>query len=977
MWRIRDRVAWWNGRDQRDTCRRAPRLEPLEERRLLAAQPIISEFLASNRDTLTDGFGETPDWVELYNAGDARADLTGWHLTDNPDRLAKWTFPATSLDPGAFLVVFASGRGTTDPAGNLHTNFRIDADGEYLGLVRPGGQVVVSEFGSSGTPFPKQEPDISYGVVQGTELNVPRFFDPPSPGSPNAVGVAGLVGDTRFSVDRGFYASPFQVEITTATPEASIYFTVDGSEPVAENAAATLYTTPVRIATTTTLRAAAYRDNYVPSNVDTQTYVFLEDVLRQDPQAVSSSVVYPSTWQAGARADYAMDPEVVARWDDQSPANTDFGIREALQSLPTMSLVLDHNDLWGRSSGIYTNSTSRGDAWRKPGSVEYFDPLTGDEFQYDVGIQIHGGASRDNVRLKKHSFRLIFSDEFGGPTRLTFPLFDGSAFDDINTVVMRASFTDSFATRTITGRYSPLDSQYLRDVWMRDTQLAMGHLSADSTYVHLYINGLYWGLYSPAERPDDAFLALHLGGEPEDWDVVKDFNELFKGDKAAWNQMFALADQLPSAAHPDDIYFRLQGLNSDGTPDPRLPAYLDMENFIDYMILHLYAGAEDWPHHNWYAGRNRENPGDGFKFFVWDQEIVLDGRFRDRTNVGRAGNHQFTPAELYDKLRHSDEFLLKFADRAALHLLHDGALTTAANQARWTERANQIEAAIIAESARWGDAREGEQVVVDQGLPLQTIPTMTVDHWRHARGLVMDRYFPISLTRTLERFRARGLLPAVDPPEFQVEGVAQHGGEVPLGAAIELAAPGGLIYYTTGGRDPRVAGGAVSPVATPYTGQSLLLPLGETTVQTRVLKDGVWSALAAATFQVVAPDDTNLRADFDQDGTVDGNDFLAWQLGFGIGSGAAPADGDADRDGDVDGDDFLSWQVEFGSQAGGGGGHARASSHQIAPRRDETVRHKLRSSWMHSEEDAKRNAFARDLLFAALREGAFAKRLWL
>ena len=143
---------------------------------------------------------------------------------------------------------------------------------------------------------------------------------------------------------------------------------------------------------------------------------------------------------------------------------------------------------------------------------------------------MHGEASRDNVRLKKHSFRLLFNPRFDGPGRLNFPLFDNSDFADINTVVMRASFTDSFATRTQTGRYSPLDSTYTRDVWMRDMQRAMGSLSADSTYVHLYINGLYWGLYSPAERPDDAFLAAHIGGNEEDWDIIRDFNELFRGE---------------------------------------------------------------------------------------------------------------------------------------------------------------------------------------------------------------------------------------------------------------------------------------------------------------------------------------------------------------------------------------------------------------------------------------------------------------
>ncbi|MBN1851184.1 MAG: lamin tail domain-containing protein, partial [Pirellulales bacterium] len=603
-----------------------------------------------------------------------------------------------------------------------------------------------------------------------------RYMIEPTPGEPNAQGYLGFLGDTQFDTDRGFFSDPFDVTITSTDPIADIYYTTDGSEPSPTNPTATLYSGPVPITTTTMLRAGAFQEDYLPTNIDTQTYIFLEDVLRQDPLDDPSAPDYPTVWQAGASADYEMDPEVVNHWDDTNPANTDIGIREALRSIPTMSIVMDHDDLWNASNGIYPNATNYGTSWIRPGSIEYFDPNTGEAFQYNAGIQMHGHASRDNVRLKKHSFRLIFNDDYNGPTELPYQLFKDSELDEINTIVLRACFTDSFATRTITGRYSPLDSTYTRDVWMRDTQLAMGHFSSHSTYVHLYINGLYWGLYNPAERPDDAFMEAYFGGAREDWDIIKDFNELFRGDKTAWNAMFALADQLPSAADPDAVYWQLQGKNPDGTPNPVLPNYLDMNNLIDFMILHFYAGAEDWPHHNWYAARNRVDPGNGFMFFVWDQEIVLDGRFRDRTSV----DDDYSPAELYDNLRYSPELLLHFADRVQLHMYGNGALTTEANQTRWMARADEVEAAIIGESARWGDAREGEVVTIDSGEPSVTIPTMTVDHWRASRDEVIG-YFEPCHQLAMQRFRTAGLYPAVDAPSF-----SQHGGSVPSGFQLGI-----------------------------------------------------------------------------------------------------------------------------------------------------------------------------------------------
>ena len=52
-------------------------------------------------------------------------------------------------------------------------------------------------------------------------------------------------------------------------------------------------------------------------------------------------------------------------------------------------------------------------------------------------------------------------------------------------------------------------------------------------------------------------------------------------------------------------------------------------------------------------------------------------------------------------------------------------------------------------------------------------------------------------------------------------------------------------------------------------------------------------------------------ADFDNDGDVDGRDFLIWQRGFGL-PDALNQDGDADDDDDVDGDDLVIWQTKYG-----------------------------------------------------------------
>src|SRR5258706_653746 len=140
-------------------------LESLERRQLLAAtDPIINEFLANNNLGILDDRNAHSDWIEIYNPGASAADLTNWHLTDSKTKPAKWTFPAgTSVAAGGYLVVFADSSTTSvGPRGNLHTNFSLDANGEYPALTRADNSVV-NEF----DPFPKQLGDVSFGTVVG------------------------------------------------------------------------------------------------------------------------------------------------------------------------------------------------------------------------------------------------------------------------------------------------------------------------------------------------------------------------------------------------------------------------------------------------------------------------------------------------------------------------------------------------------------------------------------------------------------------------------------------------------------------------------------------------------------------------------------------------------------------------------------------------------------------------------------------
>jgi len=582
----------------------------------------INEFVASNRDGLLDGDGNASDWIELYNSGTRAISLDGWYLTDNSDNLQRWTFPPGFAVPAkGFLVVIASGeaaRDYVDSKGYAHTSFSLDKDGEYLALVDSNGQIAY-EYTPS---FPPQQTDISYGLRDGSLC----YFLTPTPGKANGQGVLGLTARTKHSAERGFHDEPFDLWILCDTPAATIRYTLDGSEPTEIYGIVYQAGTPIPILTTTTVRSIAYKTGWQTTGVSTHTYIFVDDVACQGvtPAGWPTDWGYSSDAGAIVPADYEMDPRVV------NGTLEGYSVRDALLDIPTISISMLPDDFISDATGIYANPQSR---WERKCSIEYVLPDGDDGFQCDCKIEVHGNASRRPMRMQKHSLRLTFTSDYG-PAKLRYPLFPESTVDEFNQLVLRACFTDSWALVSwVPSRYRPNDSQYIHDVWMKESLRDMGQPSSFGSFVHLYVDGLYFGLYNLTERVSDDFFADHLGGEPDDWEI----NEDLSSSGARWKAMMAIN---PSAF---EGYTQIQD-------------YLDVENFADYILLHFYADAEDWPHHNGYAAANAIS-GDGkFRFFIWDQEIVLDYHGRAASRIDATGG----AGDLFQKMRTSEEFRLLF-----------------------------------------------------------------------------------------------------------------------------------------------------------------------------------------------------------------------------------------------------------------------------------------------------------------------------
>ena len=163
--------------------------------------------------------------------------------------------------------------------------------------------------------------------------------------------------------------------------------------------------------------------------------------------------------------------------------------------------------------------------------MEWLDPVRAEGFQIDTGIKIQGGAFRNFGLTLKKSFRLMFKDPYG-PTKLEFPVFGESATDRFDNLVLRANGNDAWP-------YAGGSALYLRDAFAMETARAMGMVAPHTRFVHLYLNGAYWGLYNLVERPDAAFSSNYHGGDKDDWDALNQ-DSVPDGTREAWNRLLSL-----------------------------------------------------------------------------------------------------------------------------------------------------------------------------------------------------------------------------------------------------------------------------------------------------------------------------------------------------------------------------------------------------------------------------------------------------
>ena len=645
----------------------------------------------------------------------------------------------------------------------MHLPFKLSAGGEAFAITAPNGSTIIDSFS-----FGEQQTDISYGRRPDGSANF-FFFSPATPAASNnsSTPYNEVLPAPKFSVKAGFHTSDVQLSITANAPGATIYYTLDGSDPSPDHVGGTTY---------------QYKNNYQENpgdlpggllNESFETYAYggaftLSD-RSTDPNKISEiSTTYdnlPDYFPAGVvnkanvvRARVikpgALSSEIITKsYFINSQGRSRY-------TLPVVSLAVQENKLFDYNDGVYVagvafdnwraanpdqfpigyidaNYFRRGAETEMEGNFEYFESGIGSDFNQKVGVRIHGGGSRMNPRK---GLRLYARNEYG-ESEFDYPFFPKKPRDYYKRLLLRNSgndwnfslFRDAVAQRVVS--HLPFDTQ-------------------ESQPLVLFLNGEYWGIHNLRERLDKHYLETTYGVNPDSLDLLEDrqdvqhganWQEVQEGDNAKY---LALLDYLNANSLADSANFAY------------LETQIDPDNFTDYQIAEIHSANSDWLDNNiqyWRKQTSQYEPDapyghDGrWRWLMYD----LDGAYKMSQVAANTLDRASTTAELrlesqtrlfrkmLENTTYKNYFITRFADL----------LNTTFRPARIEGLVNEYEAEIDPEIEehieRWRhpvSKAEWETNVAEMRTFAQQRPAFVRDHIRNKFGLAAQHNLTLDVS---------------------------------------------------------------------------------------------------------------------------------------------------------------------------------------------------------------------------------------
>lgn len=635
---------------------------------------IINEFLASNAHVNYDpDYRNYSDWIELFNNENYSISLGGYYITDDLDEPYKYSIPAgIEIAPKGHLLLFADGE-----QNGIHLNFQLSQEGEQIGLFNPVGMVVDT------VSFGEQVTDISF-ARDPSNTSVWLFNADPTPCSENSPG--GFVANTTtatpvFSHESGFYSVSLFLELS-ADDYAEIRYTLDGSEPSKNS---NLYYESINIVD------RSGEPNYF-SNIPTNNQVETSFKMWEPPNEIVNKA---TVVRARAFSNNELPSDIVTK--------TYFigsDLASSYSSIPVISLISNEKHFFSDSTGIYVPGETRAyeeyrenyfHDWDRPAHVEYFDESGVLQFSQGAEIAIQGSTSQLNPQKGLH----IKSNKKFGYISFDYPLFSTSA----------SSANDIISSKRFILRAWGYPSWHRG---MVNDALAQTHYAESSLAIQdykpivLFINGEYWGLHELREaNKNPYYFQEHYGVDPDNPGIdllVGSLNNytIDEGDDIHWQNLIGFIETNDLSVEENYNFLKTQ---------------IDIDNFIDYVGHCVFFGKTDWPEQNEAFWRPR-TLGGKWKWIQYDMDSAItinSYNMFDHIILGSSvltfGKNDRPPHALFLRLIQNNDFKYQFINWFLDRIYSD--FKTDILRTRFDAMLNELYPHLEEHQSRWPGSGEG------------------------------------------------------------------------------------------------------------------------------------------------------------------------------------------------------------------------------------------------------------------------------
>ncbi len=583
---------------------------------LSIGQPLfINEIMPSNKNIIKDEDGTFSDWIEIYNDSDSSINLSNYTLSDDEKNLNRWHFPDTNIHSKEFILIFASGKNRSVSGKQLHTNFSIKKEGEALFLSENGILVhKVDEIELSDNE--------SYGLYPDGRTYFYRFINP-SPGKSNILGQ--IEDEVIFSRSGGIYKNCFNLSLSCKNQDNQIYYTTDGSIPTTNSF---LYKSQLTL------------DSSLFSNAEITKIKVAPDEYSREPKLLLKAIII--------KAAVFKNKTKVSTVETNTYFINELG--NIHYDFPIISISAEYRDLFNDTVGIMVpgvnydpqkplrtgNYFQRGNDWERPVYIEFYDPKNILCFKQGIGIRTHGGTCR---AMNQKAFRFYARSEYGCSN------FNYQIFKDLKTnIFKRLVIKPLIVNWSDAGIENNFANCFAEELNVDKT--------ADLPVV-VYINGEYWGIYFLQERIDEYFINTYYGINPDSLDIIEDWRGLVNyGDNNEFNILYKFIEN-NDLSNQDNYNIVANSI--------------DIDNFIDYQILEIFIGNQDWPANNMKCWRERKD-GAKWRWIFFDGDAAFKNQHLDSFEQALSLSNSSWPTNAKStlflrKLLNNNSFYNKFFQR--------------------------------------------------------------------------------------------------------------------------------------------------------------------------------------------------------------------------------------------------------------------------------------------------------------------------